>query len=103
MLAVLLTSIAAENRILSERIFTITGGREDIGEWQLMLSWLDSTSLGHYEKQRYFAVVLETRPQMVLRFIRETSDEVNVKRLALLLESESVRRIMVAETESHAR
>jgi len=98
----MLTSIAAENRILSERIFTLTGGREDIGEWQLMLSWLDSTSLGHYEKQRYFAVVLETRPQMVLRFIRETSDEVNVKRLALLLESESVRRIMVAETESHA-
>lgn len=98
----MLTSIAAENRILSERIFTLTSGREDIGEWQLMLSWLDSTSLGHYEKQRYFAVVLETRPQMVLRFIRETSDEGNVKRLALLLESESVRRIMVAETESHA-
>lgn len=39
---------------------------------------------------------------MVLRFIRETSDEGNVKRLALLLETESVRRIMVAETESHA-
>ena len=98
----MLTSIAAENRILSERIFTLTGGREDIGEWQLMLSWLDSTSLGQYEKQRYFAVVLEARPQMVLRFIRETSDEGNVKRLALLLESESVRKIMVAETESHA-
>ena len=97
----MLTDIVAENRILSERIAVLIDN-EGAGEWQLMLSWLDSTSLGHYEKQRYFTVVLETRPLMVLRFIRETSDEGNVKRLALLLESESVRRIMVAETESHA-
>lgn len=97
----MLTDIVAENRILSERIAVLidNGGA---GEWHLMLSWLTSTTLGHYEKQRYFAVVLETRPLMVLRFIRETSDEGNVKRLALLLETESVRRIMVAETESHA-
>lgn len=97
----MLTDIVAENRILSERIAVLIDN-EDAGEWHLMLSWLTSTTLGHYEKQRYFAVVLETRPLMVLRFIRETSDEGNVKRLALLLESESVRRIMVAETESHA-
>lgn len=97
----MLTDIVAENRILSERIAVLIGN-EGAGEWHLMLSWLTSTTLGHYEKQRYFAVVLETRPLMVLRFIRETSDEGNVKRLALLLETESVRRIMVAETESHA-
>lgn len=97
----MLTDIVAENRILSERIAVLIDN-EGAGEWYLMLSWLTSTTLGHYEKQRYFAVVLETRPLMVLRFIRETSDEGNVKRLALLLESESVRRIMVAETESHA-
>lgn len=97
----MLTDIVAENRILSERIAVLIGD-EGAGEWHLMLSWLTSTTLGHYEKQRYFAVVLETRPLMVLRFIRETSDEGNVKRLALLLETESVRRIMVAETESHA-
>lgn len=97
----MLTDIVAENRILSERIAVLTDN-EGAGEWHLMLSWLTSTTLGHYEKQRYFAVVLETRPLMVLRFIRETSDEGNVKRLALLLETESVRRIMVAETESHA-
>lgn len=97
----MLTDIVAENRILSERIAVLIDN-EGAGEWHLMLSWLTSTTLGHYEKQRYFAVVLETRPLMVLRFIRETSDEGNVKRLALLLESESVRRIMVAETESHA-
>lgn len=97
----MLTDIVAENRILSERIAVLIGN-EGAGEWHLMLSWLTSTTLGHYEKQRYFAVVLDTRPLMVLRFIRETSDEGNVKRLALLLESESVRRIMVAETESHA-
>lgn len=97
----MLTDIVTENRILSERIAVLIGNG-GAGEWHLMLSWLTSTTLGHYEKQRYFAVVLETRPLMVLRFIRETSDESNVKRLALLLESESVRRIMVAETESHA-
>lgn len=97
----MLTDIVAENRILSERIAVLIDN-EDTGEWHLMLSWLTSTTLGHYERQRYFAVVLDTRPLMVLRFIRETSDEGNVKRLALLLESESVRRIMVAETESHA-
>lgn len=97
----MLTDIVAENRILSERIAVLIDN-EDAGEWHLMLSWLTSTTLGDYEKQRYFAVVLETRPLMMLRFIRETSDEGNVKRLALLLESESVRRIMVAETESHA-
>ena len=97
----MLTDIVAENRILSKRIAVLIDN-EGAGEWHLMLSWLTSTTLGHYEKQRYFAVVLETRPLMVLRFIRETSDEGNVKRLALLLESESVRRIMVAETESHA-
>ena len=97
----MLTDIVAENRILSERIAVLIDN-EGAREWHLMLSWLTSTTLGHYEKQRYFAVVLETRPLMVLRFIRETSDEGNVKRLALLLESESVRRIMVAETESHA-
>lgn len=97
----MLTDMVAENRILSERIAVLIGN-EGAGEWLLMLSWLTSTTLGHYEKQRYFAVVLETRPLMVLRFIRETSDEGNVKRLALLLETESVRRIMVAETESHA-
>lgn len=97
----MLTDMVAENRILSERIAVLIDN-EGAGEWHLMLSWLASTTLGHYEKQRYFAVVLETRPLMVLRFIRETSDEGNVKRLALLLETESVRRIMVAETESHA-
>lgn len=97
----MLTDIVAENRILSERIAVLIDN-EGAGEWHLILSWLTSTTLGHYEKQRYFAVMLETRPLMVLRFIRETSDEGNVKRLALLLESESVRRIMVAETESHA-
>ena len=97
----MLTDIVTENRILSERIAVLIGNG-GAGEWHLMLSWLTSTTLGHYEKQRYFAVVLETRPLMVLRFIRETSDEGNVKRLALLLETESVRRIMVAETESHA-
>lgn len=97
----MLTDIVAENRILSERIAVLIDN-EGAGEWHLMLSWLTSTTLGHYEKQRYFAVVLETRPLMVLRFIRETSDEGNVKRLAMLLETESVRRIMVAETESHA-
>ena len=97
----MLKDIVAENRILSKRIAVLIDN-EDAGEWHLMLSWLTSTTLGHYEKQRHFTVVLETRPLMVLRFIRETSDEGNVKRLALLLESESVRRIMVAETESHA-
>ena len=97
----MLRDIVAENRILSERIAVLIDN-EGAGEWHLMLSWLTSTTLGHYEKQRYFAVVLEIRPLMVLRFIRETSDEGNVKRLAMLLESESVRRIMVAETESHA-
>lgn len=97
----MLTDIVTENRILSERIAVLIGNG-GAGELHLMLSWLTSTTLGHYEKQRYFAVVLETRPLMVLRFIRETSDEGNVKRLALLLETESVRRIMVAETESHA-
>ena len=97
----MVTNIVAENRILSERIAVLIDN-EGAGEWHLILSWLTSTTLGHYEKQRYFAVVLEIRPLMVLRFIRETSDEGNVKRLAMLLESESVRRIMVAETESHA-
>lgn len=97
----MLTDIVVENRILSKRIAVLIDN-EGAGEWHLMLSWLTSTTLGHYEKQRYFTVVLETRPLMVLRFIRETSDEGDVKRLALLLESESVRRIMVAETESHA-
>lgn len=98
----MLAGLVSENRMLSERIVTLIDTSEGFGDWHLMLSWLTSTALGHYEKQRYFAVVLETRPQMVLRFIRETSDEGNVKRLALLLESESVRRIMVVETESHA-
>lgn len=98
----MLTGAVAENRMLSERIVTLTYDSESSGKWHLMLSWLTSASLGHYEKQRCFAAVLDARPQMVLRFIRETSDEGNIRQLALLLESETVRSIMVAETESHA-
>lgn len=98
----MLTGAVAENRMLSERIVTLTYDSESSGKWHLMLSWLTSASLGHYEKQRCFAAVLDARPQMVLRFIRETSDDGNIRQLALLLESETVRSIMVAETESHA-
>lgn len=98
----MLTGAVAENRMLSERIVALTYDSESRGKWHLMLSWLTSASLGHNEKQRCFAVVLDARPQMVLRFIRETSDEGNIRQLALLLESETVRSIMVAETESHA-
>lgn len=98
----MLTGAVAENRMLSERIVALTYDSESSGKWHLLLSWLTSASLGHYEKQRCFAAVLDARPQMVLRFIRETSDEGNIRQLALLLESETVRSIMVAETESHA-
>lgn len=98
----MLMGAVAENRMLSERIVALTYDSESSGKWHLMLSWLTSASLGHYEKQRCFAAVLDARPQMVLRFIRETSDEGNIRQLALLLESETVRSIMVAETESHA-
>lgn len=69
--------------------------------WNLILSWLKSTAFGYYEKQRCLAVVLDTSPQLVLRFIRETTED-NIKDLALLLDSESVHSIIVAETESHA-
>lgn len=98
----MLTSGATVERRLSQRITRLIEDGESSGNRHFILSWLTSASLGHYEKQLRFAAVLDARPQMVLRFIRETGDEGNVKRLALLLESESVHRIMVAETESHA-
>lgn len=45
----MITDIVAENRILSERIAALIDNK-GTGEWHLMLSWLTSTTLGHYEK-----------------------------------------------------
>ena len=71
-------------------------------EWSFILSWLSSPSLSRYEKLRYLSILLDNMPQTVIRFIHETRDESSLNNLADLLENDSVKQIIVAESENHA-
>lgn len=65
-------------------------------------TWVVSTAIGQYEKQRYLSVLLERVPQEIIRYIHETKDTGSIEGMAELLENPHVKYIMATETESHA-
>ncbi len=98
------SGLSYEERI---RLQKLSAGINDLwnyydGEWMRIVSWLASGTLSQYEKQRYLADMLDIAPGMVVLFIRETKDEGNLKSLALLLQTESVRKIINSATENHS-
>ncbi|SEH86509.1 contractile injection system tape measure protein [Akkermansia glycaniphila] len=72
-----------------------------LAQWAGSMFWLSSPAISHFEKQRYLAAVLESSPEIVVRFIHESGGDM-LPALAELLDSLTVKRIMVEECESHA-
>lgn len=70
-------------------------------QWAGSMFWLFSPAISHFEKQRYLAAVLESSPEIVVCFIHESGGDM-LPALAELLDSLTVKRIMVEECESHA-
>lgn len=84
-----------------EKLLTgISDGAETVSFLSLLFS--PAFSFGRYERQRFLAVILETLPQGVVRFIHVVRDAGSLDAMAELLENPQVRTIMVTETESHA-
>lgn len=63
---------------------------------------LSNTSIALREKRRFLEMLLEMNSGIPVRFIHETTDNVELKNMADLLDTLSVRRIMEKETEEHA-
>lgn len=68
----------------------------------LFAALLTLPSAGTREKRRVLSIVLETRPDIPLRFIHGAQGDEELRGMAELLESPSVRVIMRNETEEHA-
>lgn len=95
-----LSLLSARPHVLDRLYLQMDGDR--LAEVLPFSAWLSSPILGQHEKQRYLAMALERAPQAIIRFIHETRETGSVEDMAELLESPHVRRIMEAETESHA-
>lgn len=65
------------------------------------MSWLLSTTISVYEKRRFLARLLDTKPVVVIHFIHETPDEKSIRSLAGLLDKVMVRQIIDKESENH--
>lgn len=63
---------------------------------------LSTASFGVNEKRRFLKILLEMKPGIPVRFIHETTDNAELRDMAELLDTLSVRRIMETETEEHA-
>ena len=63
---------------------------------------LSEPSAGLHGKHRFLTRLLETRPGIPVRFIHEATDDASLGEMAELLDSVSVKQIMVTEAEEHA-
>lgn len=63
---------------------------------------LSNASVGLGEKRRFLEMLLEIKSGIPLRFIHEATDDAELRSMAELLDTFSVRRIMETETEEHA-
>lgn len=63
---------------------------------------LSEPTAGLYGKHRFLARLLEVKPGIPVRFIHEATNDASLWGMAELLDSVSVRQIMVTETEEHA-
>ncbi len=72
-----------------------------IGEFSNNILWLFSTPMSPFERQRYLAVLLESMPRVVVDFIH-IADSIHLDILAEILNSLTIKYIMLTECESHA-
>ena len=63
---------------------------------------LAEPSAGNKEKRRLFAMLLEVNPDIPLRFVHETHDDVRLREMSVLLDTLSVRQLIRTETKEHA-
>ena len=70
--------------------------------WKENMLWLSSAAISQYEKRRYLGILLDTKPEIPVRFIHETREEGDLDKMAEILDSVVVRQIMITESESHA-
>ena len=63
---------------------------------------LAEPSAGQMEKQRFLALLLETKPGIPLRFVHEASDDARLREMSALLDTLSVRQLIRTETKEHA-
>lgn len=63
---------------------------------------LAEPSAGQMEKQRFLALLLETKPGIPVRFVHEASDDARLREMSALLDTLSVRQLIRTETKEHA-
>lgn len=63
---------------------------------------LAEPSAGNKEKRRLLAMLLEVNPDIPVRFVHETHDEVSLREMSVLLDTLSVRQLIRTETKEHA-
>lgn len=69
---------------------------------QIYGSALAQSTAGQMEKQRFLALLLETKPGIPLRFVHETPDDARLRDMSALLDTLSVRQLIRTETKEHA-
>lgn len=69
---------------------------------QIYGSALAQSTAGQMEKQRFLALLLETKPGIPVRFVHEASDDARLRDMSALLDTLSVRQLIRTETKEHA-
>lgn len=69
---------------------------------QIYGSALAQSTAGQMEKQRFLALLLETKPGIPVRFVHETPDDARLREMSALLDTLSVRQLIRTETKEHA-
>ena len=69
---------------------------------QIYGSALAQSTAGQMEKQRFLALLLETKPGIPVRFVHETPDDARLRDMSALLDTLSVRQPIRTETKEHA-
>ena len=69
---------------------------------QIYGSALAQSTAGQMEKQRFLALLLETKPGIPVRFVHETPDDARLRDMSALLDTLSVRQLIRTETKEHA-
>lgn len=63
---------------------------------------LAEPSAGQVEKRRLLALLLETRPDIPVRFVHRTGDDTRLRDMSALLDTLTVRQLIRTETKEHA-
>lgn len=70
--------------------------------FDLYVAALSEPSVGQAEKRRLLALLLEMRPDIPIRFVHETNDDIRLQGMSILLDTLSVRQLIQTETKEHA-